>query len=82
MAPGSGVRHRGVTTNLEDSMATSTKTDPKAQWRGAVVEFFVDKKLTLGVCLEAKGERFLVLTEADREINLPKIAFFMSPPML
>ena len=36
-------------------MATSTKTDLKAQWRGTVVEFFVDKRLTLGVCLEAKG---------------------------
>jgi exoribonuclease II len=56
-------------------MAAPTKTDPKAQWRGAVVEFFVDKKLTLGVCLEAKGERFLVLTEADREINLPESRF-------
>jgi exoribonuclease-2 len=61
-------------------MATSTKTDPKAQWRGAVVEFFVDKKLTLGVCLEAKGERFLVLTEADREINLPENRFLHIAP--
>jgi exoribonuclease-2 len=61
-------------------MATSTKTDPKAQWRGAVVEFFVDKKLTLGVCLEAKGERFLVLTEADREINLPESRFLHVAP--
>jgi exoribonuclease II len=56
-------------------MAAPTKTDPKTQWRGVVVEFFIDKKLTLGVCLEAKGERFLVLTEADREINLPESRF-------
>ncbi|HEX9866982.1 MAG TPA: ribonuclease R family protein [Candidatus Tectomicrobia bacterium] len=61
-------------------MATSTKTDPKAQWRGAVVEFFIDKKLTLGVCLEAKGERFLVLTEADREISLPESRFLHVAP--
>jgi len=61
-------------------MTTSTKTDPKAQWRGAVVEFFIDKKLTLGVCLEAKGERFLVLTEADREINLPESRFLHIAP--
>jgi exoribonuclease II len=61
-------------------MATSTKTDPKAQWRGTVVEFFVDKRLTLGVCLEAKGERFLVLTEADREINLPESRFLHVAP--
>jgi exoribonuclease II len=61
-------------------MAAPTKTDPKAQWRGAVVEFFVDKKLTLGVCLEAKGERFLVLTEADREINLPESRFLHVAP--
>jgi exoribonuclease II len=71
---------RRWTTHLEDSMATSTKTDPKAQWRGAVVEFFIDKKLTLGVCLEAKGERFLVLTEADREINLPESRFLHIAP--
>jgi exoribonuclease-2 len=61
-------------------MATSTKTDPKAQWRGTVVEFFVDKRLTLGVCLEAKGERFLVLTESDREINLPESRFLHVAP--
>ena len=61
-------------------MATSTKIDPKAQWRGTVVEFFVDKRLTLGVCLEAKGERFLVLTEADREINLPESRFLHVAP--
>jgi exoribonuclease-2 len=69
-----------VTTNLEDSMATSTKSDPKAQWRGAVVEFFIDKKLTLGVCVEAKGERFLVLTEANREVNLPESRFLHVTP--
>ena len=61
-------------------MATSTKTDPKAQWRGTVVEFFVDKRLTLGVCLEAKGERFLILTEGDREINLPESRFLHVAP--
>jgi exoribonuclease-2 len=61
-------------------MATSTKTDPKAQWRGTVVEFFVDKRLTLGVCLEVKGERFLVLTEGDREINLPESRFLHIAP--
>jgi len=61
-------------------MATSTKTDPKAQWRGAVVEFFIDKKLTLGVCVEAKGERFLVLTEANREVNLPESRFLHVTP--
>jgi exoribonuclease II len=61
-------------------MATSTKTDPKAQWRGTVVEFFVDKRLTLGICLEAKGERFLVLTEGDREINLPESRFLHVAP--
>jgi exoribonuclease II len=61
-------------------MATSTKTDPKAQWRGTVVEFFVDKRLTVGVCLEAKGERFLVLTEGDREINLPESRFLHAAP--
>jgi hypothetical protein len=58
MAQGSSATHRGETTDLEDSMATPTKTDPKAQWRGTVVEFFVDKRLTLGVCLEAKGSVF------------------------
>jgi exoribonuclease-2 len=61
-------------------MATSTKTDPKAQWRGTVVEFFVDKRLTLGVCLEVKGERYLVLTEGDREINLPESRFLHVAP--
>jgi exoribonuclease-2 len=61
-------------------MATSTKTDPKAQWRGTVVEFFVDKRLTLGVCLEAKGERFLILTEGDREISLPESRFLHVAP--
>ena len=61
-------------------MATSTKTDPKAQWRGTVVEFFVDKRLTLGVCLEIKGERFLILTEGDREINLPESRFLHIAP--
>jgi exoribonuclease-2 len=61
-------------------MAAPTKTDAKAQWRGAVVEFFVDKKLTTGVCLEAKGERFLVLTEGDREISLPESRFLHSAP--
>ena len=61
-------------------MATSTKTDPKAQWRGTVVEFFVDKRLTLGVCLEIKGERFLILTEGDREINLPESRFLHVAP--
>jgi exoribonuclease II len=61
-------------------MATSTKTDPKAQWRGTVVEFFVDKRLTLGVCLETKGERFLILTEGDREINLPESRFLHVAP--
>ena len=61
-------------------MATPSKTDPKAQWRGTVVEFFVDKRLTLGVCLEAKGERFLVLTEGDREINLPESRFLHAAP--
>jgi exoribonuclease II len=61
-------------------MATPTKTDPKAQWRGTVVEFFAEKKLTIGVCLEAKGERFLVLTEGDREINLPESRFLHVAP--
>jgi exoribonuclease-2 len=61
-------------------MATSTKTDPKAQWRGTVVEFFVDKRLTLGVCVEIKGERFLILTEGDREINLPESRFLHVAP--
>jgi exoribonuclease II len=61
-------------------MTTSTKTDAKAQWRGTVVEFFVDKKLTTGVCLEAKGERFLLLTEGDREINLPESRFLHVAP--
>jgi exoribonuclease-2 len=61
-------------------MATPTKTDPKAQWRGTVVEFFADKKLTIGVCLEAKGERYLVLTEGDREINLPESRFLHVAP--
>jgi exoribonuclease-2 len=61
-------------------MATSTKTDAKAQWRGTVVEFFVEKRLTLGVCLETKGERFLILTEGDREINLPESRFLHVAP--
>jgi exoribonuclease II len=61
-------------------MTTSTKTDVKAQWRGTVVEFFVDKSLTLGVCLDAKGERFLVLTEGDREVNLPESRFLHVAP--
>ena len=61
-------------------MAAPTKTDVKAQWRGAVVEFFVDKKLTIGVCLEAKGERFVVLTEGDREISLPETRFLHIAP--
>ena len=61
-------------------MATPTKPDPKAQWRGTVVEFFAEKKLTIGVCLEAKGERFLVLTEGDREINLPESRFLHVAP--
>jgi len=61
-------------------MAAPTKTDAKAQWRGTVVEFFVDKKLTIGVCLEAKGERFLILTEGDREISLPESRFLHSAP--
>jgi exoribonuclease-2 len=61
-------------------MATLTKPDPKAQWRGTVVEFFVDKRLTLGVCLETKGERFLILTEGDREINLPESRFLHVAP--
>lgn len=61
-------------------MATPTKTDPKAQWRGTVVEFFAEKKLMIGVCLEAKGERFLVLTEGDREINLPESRFLHVAP--
>jgi exoribonuclease-2 len=67
-------------TDREDGMAASTKTDPKAQWRGTVVEFFADKKLTLGVCLESKGERYLVLTEGDREINLPESRFLHTAP--
>lgn len=63
-------------------MAAPSKADPKAQWRGAVVEFFQDKKLTIGVCLEAKGERFLVLTEGDREISLPESRFLHVAPHL
>jgi exoribonuclease-2 len=63
-------------------MAAPTKADPKAQWRGAVVEFFQDKKLTMGVCVEAKGDRFLVLTEADREISLPESRFLHVAPQL
>lgn len=61
-------------------MAAPIKTDPKAQWRGTVVEFFQDKKLMIGVCLEAKGERFLVLTEGDREISLPESRFLHVAP--
>jgi exoribonuclease-2 len=61
-------------------MATPTKTDPKAHWRGTVVEFFAEKKLTIGVCLEAKGERYLILTEGDREINLPESRFLHVAP--
>ena len=36
--------------------------------------------LTLGVCLEASGERFLILTEGDREINLPESRFLHVAP--
>ncbi|MBI3328866.1 MAG: RNB domain-containing ribonuclease [Nitrospinae bacterium] len=61
-------------------MAAPSKTDPKARWRGTVVEFFADKKLMVGVCLEAKGERFLVLTEGDRELSLPESRFLHVAP--
>jgi exoribonuclease-2 len=61
-------------------MAVPTKTDPKAQFRGAVVEFFIDKKLTAGVCVESKGERFLILTENDREVSLPESRFLHVAP--
>jgi len=61
-------------------MAVPTKTDPKAHLRGAVVEFFIDKKLTAGVCVETKGERFLVLTEGDREVSLPETRFLHVAP--
>lgn len=61
-------------------MAAPIKTDPKSQWRGTVVEFFADKKLTVGVCLEGKGERFLVLTEGDRELSLPQSRFLHVAP--
>lgn len=61
-------------------MALPTKTDPKAQFRGAVVEFFIDKKLTAGVCVETKGERYLVLTEGDREVSLPETRFLHIAP--
>jgi exoribonuclease-2 len=67
-------------TDRGESMAAPTKTDPKAQWRGAVVEFFQDKKLTMGVCLESKGDRFVVLTEGDREISLPESRFLHVAP--
>ncbi len=65
---------------MEVCMAAPIKTDPKAQWRGTVVEFFIDKRLTVGVCLEAKGERILVLTEGDREVSLPESRFLHVAP--
>lgn len=45
-----------------------------------MVEFFLEKRLTIGVCLEAKGERFLVLTEGDRELSLPESRFLHIAP--
>lgn len=38
--------------------------------KGTVVEFFVDRKITCGVCLEDKGKKLLLLTEGNREISL------------
>jgi len=62
-------------------MVAPSKTDPRARWRGTVVEFFADKKLTVGVCLEAKGDRLLVLTEGDRELSLPESRFLHVAPL-
>ena len=37
---------------------------------GSVLEFFDDKELTCGVCLEVKNQRLRVLTAKNREINM------------
>ncbi len=37
---------------------------------GSVLEFFDDKELTCGVCLEVKNQRLRVLTARNREINM------------
>lgn len=38
---------------------------------GYIVEFFEEKRLLCGVILELKGERLHVLTQGNREMNLP-----------
>jgi len=37
---------------------------------GTVLEFFEAKQVLCGVCLAVKNQRFTVLTEQDKEMNL------------
>jgi exoribonuclease II len=39
---------------------------------GTVLEFFDDKKMVCGVCLDCKDQRLAVLSEQNREINLSR----------
>ncbi|RMF86050.1 MAG: RNB domain-containing ribonuclease, partial [Nitrospinota bacterium] len=38
--------------------------------KGTVVEFFSEKRITCGVCLEEKGKKLHLLTEGNREVSL------------
>jgi exoribonuclease-2 len=49
-----------------------TQQPPQEVVPGTVLEFFDDKKIVCGVCIDRKEARLSVLTEQNREINLSR----------
>jgi exoribonuclease-2 len=49
-----------------------THQPPQEIVPGTILEFFDDKKMVCGVCLDRKEQRLSVLTEQNREINLSR----------
>jgi exoribonuclease-2 len=49
-----------------------TQQPPQEIVPGTVLEFFDDKKIVCGVCIDRKEARLSVLTEQNREINLSR----------
>ena len=49
-----------------------TNQSPQEIVPGTILEFFDDKKMVCGLCLDRKEQRLSVLTEQNREINLSR----------
>ncbi len=49
-----------------------TRQEPREINPGAVVEFFEAKEILTGVCLAVKNQRYSILTEQNKEINLSR----------